>query len=58
MFDCKILYFGQSATSKPTHVFMVAGQWVTVDLDSKYKILWGETWAYGGYLFMKKQEYV
>ena len=39
-------YFGQSATSKLTHVFMVAGWWVTVDFDSKYKNFWGETGAH------------
>ena len=33
-FVCKIRYFGQSATIKMTHVFMVAGRWVTVDFDS------------------------
>jgi len=26
---------------------MVAGWWVTVDFDSKYKIVWGETRAHG-----------
>ena len=35
-------YFGQSATIKLTHVFLVAGWWVTLDFDS-----WGETGAYG-----------
>ena len=50
-----IHYFGQSATIKLTIVFMVAGWWATVDLDSQYKIVWGETRAHGGYLFMKKQ---
>ena len=25
---------------------MVAGWWVTVDFDSKYRILWGETRAH------------
>jgi len=29
------------------HVFLVAGWWVTVDFDSKYKILWGETMNHG-----------
>ena len=34
---------------------MVAGLWVTVDFDSKYKILWDATKAHGGtYIFMKK----
>ena len=47
-------YFDQSATSKLTHVFLVVGWWATVDFDSKYKVLLGETRAHG-YLFMKKQ---
>ena len=34
-FVCIIRYFGQSATSKLMHVFMVAGWWVTVDFNSK-----------------------
>jgi hypothetical protein len=29
------------------NVFLVAGCWVTVDFDSKYKILWGEIRAHG-----------
>ena len=39
-------YFGQSATIKLMHVFMVAGWGVTVDFDSHYKIVWGETRAH------------
>jgi len=59
-FVCMIRYFSQSVTIKLAHVFMVAGWWVTVDFDSKYKILWGETRAHGvlvpyRFLLMKKQ---
>ena len=40
-------YLDQSATSEQLiHVFLVAGCWVSVDFDSKYKILWGETRAH------------
>ena len=46
-FVCIIRYFGQSAASKLMHVFLVAGWWVTVDFDSKYKILWSKTRAHG-----------
>ena len=47
MYDTLICYLGQSATIKLTHVFMVAGWWVTLDFDSKYKILWSETRVHG-----------
>ena len=51
-----IRYLGQSATTiKPNHVFMVAGWWVTVDFDSKYKILFGETRVHGLPIQEKKQ---
>ena len=40
-------YLDQSATGQLNHVFLVAGCWVSVDFDSKYKILWGETRAQG-----------
>jgi len=33
-------------TSYLNHVFLVAGCWVSVDFDSKYKILWDETRAH------------
>jgi len=36
------------------HVFMFSGWWVTLDFDSQYNILWGETRAHGG-LFMKEK---
>ena len=49
-----IRYFGQSATIKLTHVFMVAGWWVTVDFDSQYKSVWVNPGPMG-YIFMKKQ---
>ena len=39
-------------TIKLMHVSMVAGWWVSVDFNSKYKILWGETRV----LFMKKKK--
>ena len=38
---------GQSATSKLTHNFLVAGGWANADFDSKYKNLSGETRAHG-----------
>jgi len=41
-FICMIRYFGQSATVKLTHVFMVAKGWVIVDFDEHYKIVCGE----------------
>jgi hypothetical protein len=32
------------------------GVWVSVDFDSKYKIVWGETRAHGvRFLFMKRK---
>ena len=52
-----IHYFGQSATIKLTHIFMVVGWWVTVDFDSQYKIVWGETRAHGGTNSCKKTEF-
>jgi len=53
-FVCIICYFGQSATGKLKHVFLVAGWWVTVDLDSKCKI---RKLGPMGYLFMKKKKF-
>ena len=46
-FVCIMHYLDQSATSYLNHVFLVAWCWVSVDFDSKYKILWGETRAHG-----------
>ena len=40
-------FFGQSATIKLNHVFMVAEWWVTVDFNSQNKIIRGETRAHG-----------
>ena len=45
-FVCIMHYLDQSAPSYLNHVFLVAGWWDSVDFDSKYKILWGETRAY------------
>ena len=44
-----IRHFCQDVTIKLTHVFMVAGWWVTVDFDS-----WGETRAHGVPIHEKK----
>ena len=45
---CRIRYFSLSATRYITgNCFPGYGVWVTVDFDSKYKILWGETRAHG-----------
>ena len=50
-------YFDQSATNQLANVFLIVGVWVSVDFDSKYKILWGETRAHGvPILFMKKKK--
>ena len=56
-FVCMICYFGQSATIKLTHVFMVASWWVAIDFDSQYKVLWNETRAHpwGTYSWEKKE---
>jgi len=34
-------YFDQCATDQLANVFLIAGVWVSVDFDSKDKILWG-----------------
>jgi len=54
---CMIRYFGQSTTIILTHVFIISGWWVTVDFDSQYKILLGETRAQGVYLFWEKTKF-
>ena len=38
-------YLDQSSTNELNHASLVAGCWVSVDFDSNYKILWGETRA-------------
>jgi len=40
-------YFDQSATNQLDNFFPDCGVWVSVDFDSKNKILWGETRAHG-----------
>ena len=45
---------GQSVTIKLMHVFMVAGWWVTVDFESKYKIVWDKNWGHGVPIHEKK----
>jgi len=47
---------GQSAAIKLTHVSLAAGWWVSVDLDSQYKIVWGETRAHGVPIHEKKEK--
>ena len=48
-------YFDQSATIQLAYVFLIAGCWVSVDFDSKYKILWGKPWAYGVLIYERKK---
>jgi len=51
-----IYYFGQSATIELMHVFMIVGCWVTVDFDSQFKILRGETGARGVCTFFLEKQ--
>ena len=44
---CRMYYFDQSAINQLyLQCFPDYGVWVSVDFDSKYKILWGETRAH------------
>ena len=54
-FVCTIRSFGQSASINLMHVFMVVRWWVTVDFNSQYQILWGETGSHGLPIHEEKQ---
>ena len=49
-------YFDQSATLQLANVFLIAGVWVSVDFDSYYKILWGETRDHGVPIHERKKK--